>query len=336
MRVCLYQDLRNPPQWRRPWAQHYETAIERVERAEELGLDGIFLCEHHFFEDGYLSQPMVYAGALAARTKRMTIGTSISIAPLRPAVDHAEKAAMVDLISGGRFELGLGVGYRIQEFAAFGGQTTGRFEHFDTLLGDVRRLLDEGGVTPPPIQNPFPIWAGVLGPRGARIAGRNNCGVMWLDPALLEPLKEGLAEGGHDPNSARMAGSVNLILSSDPERAWARIAPHYQYNIDTYLFYGAEGSSTGQAGVKAFEGMGDQGVDPEALRSPGPQMTIPAIDVVTPDEAIARLRTWLTGMPVVQTYFWDSIAGMDDDLVEDHLQLLATKVKPAVADLGIT
>ena len=133
-----------------------------------------------------------------------------------------------------------------------------------------------------------------------------------------------------------MAGSVNMILSTDPERAWARIKEHYKYNIDTYIFYGAEGTSDGQAGVKAFEGMGNQGVDPEALRSPGPQMTIPAIDVVTPDEAVSRMRTWLKDLPVVQTYFWDSIAGMDDDLVEEHIQLLATKVKPAVADLGIT
>jgi len=335
MRVCLYQDLRNPPQWRRPWAQHYQTALGRVERAEELGLDGVFLCEHHFFEDGYLSQPLVYAAAVAARTTRMTIGTSITLAPIRSAVDHAEKAAMVDLISGGRFELGLGAGYRPAEFAAFGADTTDRFERFEACLKEVRRLLDEGGVTPPPIQNPLPVWAGVLGPRGARIAGRANCGVMWLDEALLEPLKQGLAEGGHDPNSARMAGSVNMILSSDPERAWARIAPHYKYKIDTYLFYGAEGTTDSQAGVKAFEGMGASGIDPEALRSKGPQMTIPAFDVVTPEDAIARLRTWLAPLPVVQTYFWDSIAGMDDDLVEDHLQLLATKVKPAVADLGI-
>ncbi len=87
--------------------------------------------------------------------------------------------------------------------------------------------------------------------------------------------------------------------------------------------------------MKAFEGMGSQGIDPEALRSKGPQMTIPSFDVVTPEDAVERLRTWLAPMPVSQVYFWDSIAGMDDDLVEDHLQLLATKVKPAIADLGI-
>lgn len=332
MRVCIYQDLRNPPQWRRPWAEHYQTALQRVEHAEELGLDGVFFTEHHFFEDGYLPQPAVYGAAVAARTTRMTIGTSISIAPFRPAVDHAEQAAMVDVLSNGRFELGLGVGYRLPEFKAFGADPSNRFAKFEALLVEVRRLLDDGVVTPPAVQNPFPIWAGVLGPRGARLAGRTNCGVMWLDAALLAPYHEGLREGGHDVSQARMSGSVNMILSSDPERAWARIKPHYKYFIDSYTAYGSEDADT--PGVKVFEGLGG-GIDPEVLRSAGPEMRIPSFDVVTPEDAIARLRTWLAPLPVKQIYLWDSIAGMDDDLVEDHLQLLATKVKPAVADLGI-
>ncbi len=106
MKVGIFQDLRNPPRWRREPAQHYRSAIERVMKAESLGLDSVWLSEHHLFEDGYLPQPFVYAAALAARTSTIRVGTAITVAPLYPAIDLAEKATMVDLISDGRFVLG--------------------------------------------------------------------------------------------------------------------------------------------------------------------------------------------------------------------------------------
>jgi alkanesulfonate monooxygenase SsuD/methylene tetrahydromethanopterin reductase-like flavin-dependent oxidoreductase (luciferase family) len=116
MRIGIFQDLRNPPQWRRPWAQHYQTGLDRAVRAEVLGLDSVWFSEHHFFEDGYLPQPFVYAAAVAARTTSIRLGTAIAIAPLYPAIDIAEKATMVDLISNGRFSLGSGAGYRQAQY----------------------------------------------------------------------------------------------------------------------------------------------------------------------------------------------------------------------------
>jgi len=56
--------------------------------------------------------------------------------------------------------------------------------------------------------------------------------------------------------------------------------------------------------------------------------------VVTPDEAVRRLRAWLADMPVRSVFFWDRIAGMDEALVRRHVELIATEVAPAVADLG--
>lgn len=332
MRIGIYQDMRNPPQWRRPWDEHYARGLERIQRAEELGIDSVWFSEHHHFEDGYLPQPHVYAAAAAARTRRIRIGTAIALGPLRPAIDYAEQAAILDLISGGRFELGLGVGYRIPEFRSYGADVTRRFELFEECLAGVQRLLAEDGITPMPLQDPLPVWAGVMGPRGARIAGRTGSGLLWLDPALLGPYREGLQAGGHDPGSARMAGLVQMVVAKDPESAWERIKPHYAYQLDTYARYGAE--DTDQAGALVFETMGE-GVDVEALRSPGPMMFIPSFDVVSAEEAIRRLTEWMTGLPVVDAFFWDSIAGMPDDLVDDHIELLATVVRPAVAGIGL-
>jgi hypothetical protein len=86
-----------------------------VQNAESAGADSVWLSEHHFFDDGYLPQPMTLAAAIASRTQRLRIGTAVLIAPLRSAVQIAEEAAIVDLVSGGRFELGLGAGYRVPE-----------------------------------------------------------------------------------------------------------------------------------------------------------------------------------------------------------------------------
>ena len=68
MDVGIYLDGRNPPQWARPWPEHYARTLELVERAEALGAASVWLSEHHFFEDGYLPQPLTFAAAIAART----------------------------------------------------------------------------------------------------------------------------------------------------------------------------------------------------------------------------------------------------------------------------
>jgi alkanesulfonate monooxygenase SsuD/methylene tetrahydromethanopterin reductase-like flavin-dependent oxidoreductase (luciferase family) len=331
MRVGLYLDLRNPPQWRRPWAQFYGGVLDRIEEAERLGIESVWLTEHHFFEDGYLPQPMTFAAAIAARTHRMRIASAIMVAALRPAVDVAEQAAIVDILSGGRLELGLGAGYRLREFAAFGADATKRYELLEQRAAEVRRLWRDGGVTPGPVQDHPPIWIGGRGPRAARIAGRLGEGLLWLGADLLGPYVEALRSAGHAPDSARLAGCANLILADDPEAAWVRIKPHLAYQWESYRRYGAEGTEPSKSAAVAQL---SDGVDAADLRSPGPAMSPPFFDVVTPEEAIARLRTWLAALPVVDVFFWDSIAGMPDDLVERHIELLATKLAPALADLG--
>lgn len=298
--------------------------LERVDRAEALGLDSVWLTEQHFFEDGYLSQAHVYAAAIAARTTRIRIGTAICPGPLRPAHEYAEQAALVDLLSDGRYELGLGLGYRVPEFEAYGADITRRYEVLEERLLEIRRMLHDGGTVPPPVQERLPIWAGVMGPRGARLAGRAGAGLLWFDHALLEPYREGLAAGGHDPQEARMAGFLGFIVARDPEAAYARMKPHLTYQWETYTRYAAEGTETGLAAM--FGGL-DESTGIDRLRTDGPPVW-PLFDVVTAEEAVRRTRDWLDGLPVVDAFFWDSVAGMPDDLVEEHLELLATEVRP--------
>ena len=173
--------------------------------AERLGAGAAWFTEHHGFPDGYLPQPLVLAAATAARTSRLRVGTAVLLAPLRHPRHIAEEAALVDLVSGGRLELGIGAGYAAGEFEAFGADLGGRFRATEGAATEIARLLAAGEVSPAPVQDPLPLWLGYRGPRGARRAGRLGAGLLSLDRRLLAPYRAGLAEGGHDPDAdARM------------------------------------------------------------------------------------------------------------------------------------
>jgi alkanesulfonate monooxygenase SsuD/methylene tetrahydromethanopterin reductase-like flavin-dependent oxidoreductase (luciferase family) len=320
VKVGLFLDMRNPAPWRRSPTALYEGWLERLAWAERIGIDAVWLTEHHLFDDGYLSQPLTLAAAIAARTERLRIGTAIVQAPLRPAIDLAEQGALVDILSGGRLELGLGAGYRIPEWEAFGADGSRRYELLEERAAEVRRLWQSGGATPGPVQGRVPIWIGGEGPRGARIAGRLGEGLLALKPELLPIYREALADAGHDPGAAAMGGCANLILADDPEAAWTRIRPHLQFQWQTYFEYAVEGLPGAEPAL----------ADPDRLRlTEGPPL-LPRFDVVTPARALERLRPWLAQMPTRHLYFWGSIAGMDDDLIDRHVELLAEELAPAL------
>ena len=140
--------------------------FEVCEEADRLGCHSIWLTEHHLFDDGYLPQPLTFAAAIAARTKQVRLGTGVVVAPLHHPVELAEQAAIVDIISAGRLELGLGAGYRGPEFELYGADLSTRYTDTDERARAVRRLLSYGGVTPQPIQDRVPIWMGYQGPKG--------------------------------------------------------------------------------------------------------------------------------------------------------------------------
>ena len=193
-RIGLYCDLRNPNA-ARPWPEVYARTLERVGAAERRGLGAVWVTEHHGFADGYLPQPLTFCAALATRTHSLRIGTAIAIAPLMGARALAEQAAVVDILSDGRLELGLGAGYREDEFAAFGADRSRRFETLEQIAGSLPGLWAEGLVTPAPVQSPLPLWIGGRGPRGARIAGRLGAGFLWIDRELW-PTYRGAFTGG--------------------------------------------------------------------------------------------------------------------------------------------
>lgn len=312
MRVGIYLDLRNPAQWRRPWPDVYASALAWAAEAERLGADTVWLSEHHLFDDGYLPQPLTFAAAVAARTTTIRIGTAVVLAPIRHPRHIAEEAAVVDLVSGGRLELALGAGYSVPEFQAFGANPRQRYARTDTAITEVLRLWEAGEVTPPPAQSALPVWAGYQGPSGARRAGRLGVGLLSTNRDLLNPYREGLAECGHDLASARMGGVIDVVVADDVDSARDRVLPHYAHQANSYRQAATAGTGRPRPKELTVERL------KEGIRTRG---GIPGLSVLTPDDAIAYVRSRVEDLPVTDVYVWASIAAMPDDLIARHLEL---------------
>ena len=126
------------------YARFYAECLEEIEEGERLGFTGAWLSEHHFVDDGYLPSPLVVAAAIAARTSTMTIGTNVLLLPMHHPLRVAEDAAVADLISGGRFLLGVGQGYVQHEFETLGFERKYRPSLFEEGIEVIRHALERG------------------------------------------------------------------------------------------------------------------------------------------------------------------------------------------------
>ncbi len=106
-----------PPGSLRPHRELYEDMLRQARLAEEVGLDSFWIAEHHFAEDGYAAAVIPVCTAVLGATQRLVAGTAVAIASFYNPIRLAEDAIAADLLSGGRFVLGLGTGYRPEEFA---------------------------------------------------------------------------------------------------------------------------------------------------------------------------------------------------------------------------
>lgn len=321
--VGIYFDLRNPGPIRQDWASLYAFTLELCEEADRLGVHSIWLTEHHQFEDGYLPQPLTMAAAVAARTRNARIGTGVTIAPLRHAAHIAEEAAIVDLVSGGRLELGLGTGYRVPEYALFDAQDEGRARYgaTDARARDIRRLWDTGAITPPPVQERPRIWLGYQGPQGARRAGLLGESLLSANPELAVAYRNGLAEGGHDPATARMAGLLNGWITHDPERDWPVVSEALARQWNQYHRYSVEGTDAPvPPPIKA-----------DRWRARGASAKPAHFLHATPDQAATDIRAYLGDAPVDTIWFFATLGGMPEDLVREHVRVLCTELAPRLA-----
>ncbi len=171
----------------------YARGIEQAQAAEALGFRNTWLGEHHFSTYGYLSRPVQLATYIAAKTTKLRVGTAVIVVPLHHPLLIAEEVAMLDILSGGRLDIGLGRGYQRYEFERFGLKLEsggGRWdESIDILLkafegkpfsyeGKVF-TIPETSVYPQATQKPHPpIWITAQSPYAIEAAVKRGFNVL--------------------------------------------------------------------------------------------------------------------------------------------------------------
>ena len=127
--------------------QALNDALEQIEYADRLGIEEVWLGEHRFSRHGLLSGIWSFLGAVAGRTKNMRIGTAVIVLPLHNPVLVAEEVAMLDVISGGRINFGIGAGYQQQEFDGVGVDIDTSRERFQEAVDVIIKAWTEERLT---------------------------------------------------------------------------------------------------------------------------------------------------------------------------------------------
>ena len=322
MKVGVYFDLRNPPQWRQSPSRLYGFTLEACQEAERLGASSAWFSEHHLFEDDYLCAPLTFAAAVAARTQRIRLGTAIVIAPLHHPAEIAEQSAVVDLVSDGRLDLGLGAGYRIPEFALFDAPMTARYGRTDRTVRRLRELWAADGIRPGPVQDPLPVWLGYQGPQGARRAGLLGERLLSADAGLWGPYSDGLAEAGHSRDTGVMAGGAQAWATDDPERDWPVVAEHLAHQLNSYRRHMVEG--TGRPAPKP--------VDVQRIVNGEGAGPLGSFTFGTPECVAENIRASTARAPVDTVFLWASIGGMSEELVMRNIETICARLAPLLAE----
>jgi alkanesulfonate monooxygenase SsuD/methylene tetrahydromethanopterin reductase-like flavin-dependent oxidoreductase (luciferase family) len=311
----LLYDMRAPDSGA-PADALYQAAVAQCAWADTLGFNSVTLTEHHATTDGYLPSPMILGAAIAGSTQNLLIRLSLVLLPLYHPLRAAEDLAVLDLISGGRLRLTVGLGYRPEEYEQLGVVMRQRPSLMEEAVETLKSAwtgepFEYRGrtvrVLPRPAQRPRPLIAmGGASPASARRAAAIADDYQPLSGKLYDLyLQELAALGKPAPAPSPAASGSYLFVSEDPDRDWARIAPHAMHDNNEYA-----------AWIGGRRGAFSASIGPDELRRTGPYR------VVTPEECltIAAAEDTLAFKPLV--------GGLDPDVGWEGLHLFADKVLP--------
>jgi alkanesulfonate monooxygenase SsuD/methylene tetrahydromethanopterin reductase-like flavin-dependent oxidoreductase (luciferase family) len=279
-------------------SQTYHKFIDYVLTAEELGYESLFVVEHHFTGNSQVSASLNLLSFIAGRTQRMRLGTAVVVLPWHNPVLLAEQVATLDLLSGGRFDFGVGKGYRDSEFESFCIPKQEATERFDECMDVLRKAWTSAGrfshqgkhwnfrdivVEPRPVQQPHPpFWMGAGSPEGIRRAGREGYNLLLDQIAPIELTIERVAtyraeleQQGERFDGMRVGVTRALqICRNDEERKAA-----FALRRKTLAAIGALARGPGAERYQSAKSFADADLAGENAALIG-----------TPDEIIAQLR----------------------------------------------
>jgi alkanesulfonate monooxygenase SsuD/methylene tetrahydromethanopterin reductase-like flavin-dependent oxidoreductase (luciferase family) len=320
--------FRNPPELSKIGdADFYSAMFEQIEYLDQSGFDTIWTTEHHFTDDGYLSASMPMIAAIAARTKRVKVGSFVLLGPFYHPLRLAEDAALIDVMSNGRLRLGIGVGYRVEEFEIFQmnikervGRTLEAIEIMkrawsgETFSYDGRYFkFKNARVLPKPISKPGPelLWGG-MAPQSIKRSARLGLGFACnLGRAEIDSYHNALRELGKDPSNYSVVNTRQVYVADSEQRAWEEIAPGLIYQMNLYGKWLAEGN---------IDTSGRYRPDAEALRKSS---------IIGPPKRVAeQIDELIAHTPMTELALGMQQPGLDPKLVMRSLKRFATEVLP--------
>jgi putative FMN-dependent luciferase-like monooxygenase len=309
-------------------AERYRLAAEQIRQAEKAGLDSAWIAQHHFHErEGGLPAPFAFLGFVAAQTSRIRLGTGIVTLPLENPVRVAEDAAVLDLMSNARFELGVGTGGNPSAFAAFGLDSAERNEIFARNLDIVRNALAGKPLTGGDILYPTRpqlcdrIWQATFSVAGGARAGKAGDGL------LLSRTQPRSKDAPHATLAEIQRPIIDAYLAALPAGREPRI-------MASRSIFAADGREE----ALHLAGIGLRRALPNFMAGghPPPGETtaemIKAFDthVGTPDDVMASLRADTTLERVTDLVFQVHSVDPPPAYVLRSIELVAEKVAPAL------
>lgn len=238
----------------RTFAREYAETLELVRLAESVGFHSAWVSEHHGSSDGYLPSLLPILAAFAAVTERIELGTGVVLAPFHDPLRLAEDAAVVDQLSDGRLILGLGIGWREEEFRMFDVSVRERAVRTEELVEVCRRAwtgerftfqgrvfrYDRVKVTPPARRGHIPIFLGGYAERALRRAGRIGDGYIGDSlvaedeiRSALDQVEAGARDAGRDPRTIALALHGDVFVSTGDD-AFRTARPGLIHAAGTY------------------------------------------------------------------------------------------------------
>jgi probable F420-dependent oxidoreductase len=322
----------------RTFEQEYRETLELVRLAERVGFDSAWVSEHHGSSDGYLPSLLPMLAAFAAATERIELGTGVVLTPLHDPLRLAEDATVVDQLSGGRLILGIGNGWREEEFRMFGASRAERGARTEETIEVLRRAwtgrrfsfegqtlrFDRVKVTPPPARpGGPPILLGGYDRKAVVRAGRLADGYITDETGAdevrsnLALVAEGARSVGRDPDALMVVLLQNAFAWRDGD-PWPLIRDGVVHQHGTYEAWG-EGADTPEH--DRLEPVPPSEEDLRLSTSAG-----------SPEDVAAALLTTVRAAGdrdvhlVVRLHY----PGMDLDTASRAVELFATDVMPAL------
>lgn len=326
LRIGVAYDFRNPPDSGIANPDLYASIMDQVAWLDTLGLDLAWFTEHHFLDDGYLPSWIPVAAAMAARTKHVRLSSDICLMPFQNPVRLAEDLAVIDNISNGRVEIGIGMGYAPHEFRGFGiplKQRVSRTEEGIAVLQHCftgekfsftgKRFQFEDVVIKPGFVQPGgpPLWIAAMSEAGARRAARFGANLLpqGTRAEVLDPWREDMTAKGLEPDSRRIGIIRSCLVTDDPERDWPAVKRAERYRMEVYLRFNRESG--------------------DGLSSTTDRDRIPQSWVVGDvDHCVRELTAFVTEFGITDLVTWAVPPGMTTDQMNPHLEKFVKEVAP--------